>query len=76
MVAIELVKHGGTEPDLYAAGAALEACRQRGILVGRGGVHANVLRIAPPLSVTAEEVDEGLRAAIVDALADVSANGT
>ncbi len=74
MVAIELVKHGGTEPDPAAAGRPRSVPPAR-ILVGRGGVHANVLRIAPPLSVTAEEVDEAC-AAIVGALADVSANGT
>jgi 4-aminobutyrate aminotransferase len=75
MVAIELVQPGGNLPDPAAASTALEACRRRGVLVGRGGVHANVLRIAPPLSVTAEEVDEAC-AAIVDALADVSASRT
>ena len=71
MVAIELVEPGGTEPDRAAAAAALEACRERGVLVGRGGLHGNVLRLAPPLSVTADEIDEGA-GAIADALAEVS----
>jgi 4-aminobutyrate aminotransferase len=69
MVAVELVAPGGTEPDPDAATAALEECRRRGVLVGKGGVYGNVLRIAPPLSVTAAEVDEGATA-IVESLAD------
>jgi 4-aminobutyrate aminotransferase len=71
MVAVEMVKPEGTEPDPAAANAALEGCRRRGVLIGRGGVLGNVLRIAPPLSVTAEEIDEAA-AAVVDALAEVS----
>jgi 4-aminobutyrate aminotransferase len=73
MVAVEMVKPGGKEPDPIAAHAALEGCRRRGVLVGRGGVLGNVLRIAPPLSVTAGEVDEA-SAAVVDALSEVSAD--
>ena len=34
--------------------------RQRGLLVGKGGLYGNALRIAPPLSLTAEEAAEGL----------------
>jgi 4-aminobutyrate aminotransferase len=41
------------------------------VLVGRGGVHGNVLRISPPLSVTADEVDEAA-AAITEALLDLA----
>ena len=61
MVAIELVGPGGRDPDPAAAGAALEGCRRRGLLVGKGGVHGNVLRIAPPLSVSAAEIERGRR---------------
>ena len=48
----------------------IEAARQRGLLLGRGGVYGNVVRIAPPLTVSSGEVDEALRI-IEDALTDV-----
>jgi 4-aminobutyrate aminotransferase len=70
MIAIELVEAGGRVPSAPAALAAMEGCRRRGVLVGRGGVAGNVLRIAPPLSVTADEVDTAA-AAISDALAEL-----
>jgi 4-aminobutyrate aminotransferase len=37
----------------------LEASREQGLLVGKGGLYGNGLRIAPPLSITEEEADEG-----------------
>ena len=67
MIAVELVTPGGKQPDPAAATVVLEECRRRGVLVGKGGVKGNVLRIAPPLSVTATEVDEA-GGAIEDAL--------
>jgi 4-aminobutyrate aminotransferase len=54
--AVELV--ASLNPDPAAAGRVLEACRERGLLVGKGGLYGNCLRIAPPLSVTIEEADE------------------
>ena len=38
----------------------LEAAKRRGLLVGKGGLYANALRIAPPLTLTPEEAAEGL----------------
>jgi 4-aminobutyrate aminotransferase len=53
MLGIELVGPNG-EPDPVAAARLLEACRERGVLVGKGGFKANVIRISPPLTVTFE----------------------
>ncbi len=62
MIGVEMVHPGGKKPNAEAAGAALEECKRRGLLVGKGGLYGNVLRIAPPLSVTEDEVDEGMTA--------------
>lgn len=65
MLGVELVRPGtGTpgDPAPELAGAVLEGCKRRGLLVGKGGLHGNVLRIAPPLTLTAEEAAEGLAA--------------
>ena len=37
-----------------------EATRQRGLLIGKGGLHGNVLRLAPPMTLTEAEADEAL----------------
>jgi 4-aminobutyrate aminotransferase len=60
MIGIELVRPGTLEPDAAAAGRVLEATRRAGVLVGKGGLHGNVLRIAPPLTITPDEAEEGL----------------
>ncbi|HUO46047.1 MAG TPA: aspartate aminotransferase family protein [Acidimicrobiia bacterium] len=59
MLGVELVKPGGLEPDPAAAAAVMEAARQEGLLIGKGGLYGNTLRIAPPLSLTEVEADEG-----------------
>ncbi len=60
MIGIEMVEPGGLTPDPAAAAQVLEDTLARGVLVGKGGLHGNVLRIAPPLTITAEEAEEGL----------------
>jgi 4-aminobutyrate aminotransferase len=60
MVGIELVEPGSTEPYPAAAAQVLEEARRGGLLLGKGGLHGNVLRVAPPLSVSEAEIDEGL----------------
>jgi 4-aminobutyrate aminotransferase len=60
MVAVEFIHPDDSTPDPDAAAAMLEALRLEGVLVGRGGLDSNVLRIAPPMSVTFEEIDLAL----------------
>ncbi|GAB3445060.1 aspartate aminotransferase family protein [Actinophytocola sediminis] len=60
MVGIELVEPGGTTPSPAAATTVLEQTRRLGLLVGKGGLHNNVIRLAPPMTLTAEELDEAL----------------
>ncbi|UYQ65417.1 aspartate aminotransferase family protein [Streptomyces peucetius] len=60
MIGIELVKPGTDEADPQAAAAVLEAAREGGLLIGKGGGHStSVLRVAPPLSLTVAEAEEG-----------------
>ncbi|MGW6458819.1 aspartate aminotransferase family protein [Streptomyces sp. NPDC055078] len=60
MIGIELVRPGTDEADPAAASAVLEAAREGGLLIGKGGGHnTSVLRIAPPLSLTVAEAEEG-----------------
>jgi 4-aminobutyrate aminotransferase len=70
MLAIELVVPASDLPDPAAAAQLLEATRERGLLVGKGGLHGNVIRMAPPMTLTDEEAGEGLDvlAASLDAL--------
>ncbi len=57
MLAIETVEPGTSTPDAGRAGRLTEECKKRGLLIGKGGLYGNVLRIAPPLSVTEQEID-------------------
>ena len=38
----------------------LERTRKAGLLIGKGGLYGNVLRIAPPLTLSEAEAEEGL----------------
>ena len=70
MQGIELVSEDG-QPAPAALDALMEATRKQGLLIGKGGLYGNVVRIAPPMSVTAAEVDEALEK-LGDALASIT----
>ena len=58
MQGIELVKSRKTkEPAPEATAAVMEAARERGVIIGKGGLLGNVLRISPPLNVPPEDAD-------------------
>ncbi|KAB1915721.1 aspartate aminotransferase family protein [Micromonospora sp. AMSO31t] len=59
MIALELVGTDGA-PHPAAAAALLEESRERGLLVGKGGLYGNVIRLAPPMTLTRAEADEAL----------------
>jgi 4-aminobutyrate aminotransferase len=61
MIGVELVGADGRTPSPEAAGRALELARAHGLLIGKGGLFGNCLRIAPPLSLTRDEALEGAR---------------
>ena len=60
MEALEIVMPGGDAPDAERTDALLAAARRQGLLVGKGGLHDNVVRIAPHLTVDSKEIDEGV----------------
>jgi 4-aminobutyrate aminotransferase-like enzyme len=63
MQGMELVEdetRGDRTPATKKVMAVFEETKKRGLLIGRGGLYGNTLRIGPPLVVTAAEVDEAL----------------
>jgi 4-aminobutyrate aminotransferase len=70
MWAFEICHPGGIEPDGARTVAVLEAAKTHGLLVGKGGLYGNVIRLSPMLNVTDAELDEGI-AALSAAIADV-----
>ena len=62
MQGVELVTDRARKtPDGDRAGALLEAAREERLLIGRGGLNGQVIRIGPSLLITEEELDEGIR---------------
>jgi 4-aminobutyrate aminotransferase len=71
MQGVELVKDRKTkEPAPEATAAVLQAAKDKGLIIGKGGFFGNVLRISPALNVTREDADQAadlIDAALTDA---------
>lgn len=58
MLGIELVKDRTSKaPAKEECVRVFERCRELGLLIGKGGLHGNVLRIKPPMCLTAADAD-------------------
>jgi 4-aminobutyrate aminotransferase len=71
MFAIELTDPATGERSPALAARVMEETRRRGLLCGMGGLYGNVIRMAPPLTLTEAEAKEGL-GILIDALEAVS----
>ena len=73
MQALELVKDPESkEPAPEAAIQLMEHSRTNGLLIGKGGLHGNVIRIAPPMNIAKSDVDDAA-AKLEKSLAQVKA---
>jgi alanine-glyoxylate transaminase/(R)-3-amino-2-methylpropionate-pyruvate transaminase len=58
MLGVELVKDRATkEPAKEECAAVFEACKDMGLLIGKGGLWGNTLRIKPPMIFTTTDAD-------------------
>ena len=60
MQGVELVREQ-KEPAVEEILKVFEATKRRGLLIGKGGLYGNVIRIAPPLNIGKADVDEAVR---------------
>jgi 4-aminobutyrate aminotransferase-like enzyme len=57
--AIELVEDRATKvPAASATARVMEAAREQGLLLGKGGMYGNVLRFSPPMNIGRADVDQ------------------
>src|SRR6266403_3053188 len=58
LLGIELVKDRATkEPAKAECAQVLEAAREMGLLLGKGGLHGSIIRFAPPMCITQADAD-------------------
>ena len=61
LLAVELVEDRATkEPATAATLRLMELARENGLMVGRGGLNGNVLRLSPPMNIGRGDVDESI----------------
>ncbi|MDZ7705755.1 MAG: aspartate aminotransferase family protein [Trueperaceae bacterium] len=72
MQALEIVEPGEDKtPDKHRTAALINAARDHGLLIGKGGLYGNVIRISPHLNVSREDLETGCTL-LEKALADVA----
>ena len=60
MLAAEIVTPDDNKPDAATTAKLQQETKNRGLLIGKGGLYGNVLRMAPPMTLTEEETTEAL----------------
>jgi 4-aminobutyrate aminotransferase-like enzyme len=62
LMGFELVKDRKTkEYATEETGLLMDICKDKGLLLGKGGLKGNVMRVAPPLSINREQVNTMLK---------------
>ena len=59
ILGVELVREK-KEPAANEILKLFESCRKRGLLIGKGGLYGNVVRISPPMTVDKPQIDEAI----------------
>jgi alanine-glyoxylate transaminase/(R)-3-amino-2-methylpropionate-pyruvate transaminase len=76
MLGVELVRNRATkEPANTEAVEVMERMKDRGVLIGKGGLFGNTLRIKPPMCITKDDADY-LVAMLDEALSEVAEAGS
>jgi 4-aminobutyrate aminotransferase-like enzyme len=75
MFAVDLVDPATGAPSPALATRMLEETRERGLLIGKGGLFGHSLRMAPPMTLTEAEAKEGV-GILADALRAVDAEAS
>ncbi|GAA0654143.1 aspartate aminotransferase family protein [Kitasatospora atroaurantiaca] len=70
MFAVDLVDPDTGAPSPSLAGRVMEESKERGLLIGKGGLYGHTLRMAPPLTLSEDEARDGL-GILVDSLTAV-----
>jgi 4-aminobutyrate aminotransferase-like enzyme len=62
MLGVEIVADRKTKaPDAKAVQRLFEETKKEGLLIGKGGLYGNVLRISPPMCATRGDVDDAMK---------------
>ncbi|MGJ3239528.1 MAG: aspartate aminotransferase family protein [Anaerolineae bacterium] len=60
MQALEIVKTGTKDPDPLKTVAIMDTAKEHGLLLGKGGLYGNVVRISPHLNVSEADMTQAI----------------